>query len=128
MTLIPKVVKKRKKASVTKELDTLFSLVVRSVGKCEADDGRPCNGPLQCAHGFTRSYRATRWDRRNAFCLCAGHHMFYTHRPLEWDEVLYSRWGTVEYLRLRMLATSGAKPDTAVLLEQLRAEVKRIAA
>lgn len=53
MTALPKTKKKpaKKRQGTTKELDRLFSLVVRASGKCEADDGRPCNGPLQCAHG-----------------------------------------------------------------------------
>ncbi len=130
MTPIPKAKKKptKRRQNMTKELDRLFSLVVRSVGRCEADDGRACNGPLQCAHGFTRSYRAIRWDRRNAFALCAGHHMFYTHNPIAWDDWLLERMGTVNYLRVRALANGGFKPDTAALLEQLRAEVKELAA
>jgi hypothetical protein len=54
--------------------------------------------------------------------------MYYTHHPIEWDEWMYARLGTAGYLRLRMRAKSGAKVDTAALLDRLRAEVKEIAA
>ena len=105
-------------AKQVREADRLFSLLVRSVGRCEADDGRPCKGPLQCAHLFSRRYEGARWMPANAVALCAGHHVFYTHRPEEWDD-----WrrtflaNTYEYVRGR--AMFGGKQDMDQVLARL---------
>ncbi len=87
--------------------DTAFSKVVRSVGYCESD--RPDHkGNLQCAHIIGRSYKTIRVDRRNALCLCAGCHMYFTHHPLEWrewvDETYPGRW---DELNAKALAYGG---------------------
>lgn len=98
-------------------LDRLFSILVRVDGQCVhcgATSG------LQCAHGFSRRYRSVRWDSRNAFCLCQRCHMFFTHRPLEWDEWLRNRWGEPLYYELRTIALSTA---TRVDLDHVRAEL-----
>lgn len=85
--------------------DRLFSLAVRSVGHCES--GRTgCKGPLQCAHHFSRRYLAVRWDRRNASCLCAAHHLYWTHRPIEWDQWIRGRMCD-DYYTVRDLALAG---------------------
>lgn len=98
--------------------DRLFSIAVRSVGLCES--GRiEHKGPLQCAHGFSRRYLATRWTRENAFCLCAGCHVFYTHRPLEWDNWLRDRLG-VRYWDVRAGALGG-DVDISETLARLKA-------
>ncbi len=82
-------------------LDKLFSILVRDAGACV---NCKTTDRLQCAHGFSRRYRNVRWDMRNAFCLCVRCHMFYTHRPLEWDEWLLDRWGFELYYEIRKLA------------------------
>lgn len=108
-------------SQLVKRADTLFSLQVRAIGRCEADDGRPCKGPLQCAHIFSRRYEGSRWMRSNAVSLCAGHHVFYTHRPEEWDDwrraFLANQY---EYVRGRALY--GGKQDMAAILAQLEGE------
>ncbi len=68
-----------------KRADTAFGKVVRSVGYCQSDR-TDHKGNLQCAHIISRDYKRIRTDRRNALCLCAGCHMYYTHRPLEWRQ------------------------------------------
>lgn len=119
-TPLPKKKAKKKRVNYSKECDRLFSLIVRSVGHCES--GRTEHaGNLQCAHGFSRRYHATRWDRRNAWAMCAGCHFYFTVHPLEFDNWLYERWGTVQYLRMRNLALRGPLPDLAVLLIELKA-------
>ena len=112
-----KRLKLRQSATALKtRADRLFSLAVRSVGHCQS--GRPEHkGPLQCAHGFSRRYLATRWDRRNAWALCAGCHVYYTHRPLEWDEWMRYRMGFA-YPEVRALALGG-KADIRGVLEGL---------
>lgn len=111
-----KTKKGSKKESKVSSLDRLFSVLVRADGTCVhcgATDS------LQCAHGFSRRYRNVRWDRRNAFCLCQRCHMFFTHRPLEWDEWLVDRWGAELYGEIRARALSGERVD----LDQARDEV-----
>lgn len=101
------------------EADRLFSLAVRSVGRCEASGAH--KGNLQCAHGFSRSYKAVRWDRRNAWCLCAGHHTFYTHHPIEWDLFLLDNMGLEQYHQVRKTALTHVTPDLELVLAELRA-------
>jgi hypothetical protein len=114
---IPKP-KKRRKQSAVKGCDALFSKIVRSTGSCQH-----CGSPvsLQCAHGFSRRYRAVRWDLRNAFALCAGCHLYFTMRPLEWDDWLRARWGDELYTALRVLALSAPNPKLTDVMAELRA-------
>lgn len=83
--------KKIKKSTLRNKADKLFSLSIRSKGYCEASLIYPsvkCGGILQCAHITTRGVTALRFDPMNALCLCAGHHRFFTHHPLEWVDFL----------------------------------------
>jgi hypothetical protein len=109
------------KTHAVEQADRLFSLLVREVGHCEAVG--PHSGNLQCAHGFSRRYKNVRYNRLNAFCLCAGHHTFYTHRPLEWDDWFLERVGYEVYWDLRMQALSTTKPDLEAVLNELKAAV-----
>lgn len=117
--------KKRKPTRVnqTKTCDSLFSKVIRSRGSCE-NCGQTTT--LQCAHGFSRRYRAVRWDERNAFCFCARCHLYYTMRPLEWDDWLLERLGEQLYSELRGLALHAANPvlrDMLTILKNRAAEL-----
>jgi hypothetical protein len=108
------------KTHATEEADRLFSLAVREIGYCES--GRPTHkGGLQCAHGFSRSYKAVRWDRRNCFALCGGCHTYYTHHPVEWDEWMRERLGHELYTELRALALTHTTPALDLVLGELRA-------
>lgn len=109
------------------ECDRLFSLIVRSRGRCEID-GCGSTDWLQCAHGFSRRYRAVRWDERNALCACRAHHVYFTHRPLEWDEFLVTRWGEDLYAELRSLALNGPNPDAATELLRLKSVLSELEA
>ncbi len=105
----------------------MFSRLVRSIGMCES--GRLDHaGPLQCAHGFSRRYRAVRWDRRNAWCLCAGCHMFFTHHPIEWDEWMHRQMGDALYSQIRSLALGGERVDLKELHALLKEQTKELAA
>src|SRR5262245_21738960 len=68
--------------------DRLFAASVRYAGRCWAEGYHrvACNGGLQCAHIFSRRYRALRWSHDNAVALCAGHHTFFTHSPAAWEQ------------------------------------------
>ena len=110
--------KKSKKATITDRADAIFGQIVRAPGYC-------CNcgstDTIQCAHGFSRSYRSVRWDTRNAFPLCRACHFHFTQRPLEWDEWLRNKWGEDLYAEIRALALAGEKVDMPELIESLRA-------
>lgn len=103
-------------------LDRIFSILIRADGECVH-----CGTTerLQCAHGFSRRYRSVRWDTRNAFCLCQRCHMFFTHRPLEWDEWLKDRWGEDLYDEVRAAALGIKKVDLDSVREELVAEILR---
>lgn len=111
-------VRKPTNAALVKRADKLFSLWVRSHGACVSGREKH-SGPLQCAHGISRRYRATRWDSRNAFSLCAGCHMFFTHRPLEWTDWLVRRLGATVYESLTASAMFGGKQDMAQVVAEL---------
>lgn len=119
-SVVKRVVKKKRKRVLKKDrphlaCDTLFSKIVRSRGFCE-NCGATDN--LQCAHGISRRYRNIRWAEDNAFCLCASCHVFYTHRPLEWED--WMRAHDVDYDGLKRRALSIDKVDVAAVLAHLR--------
>ena len=76
----PKKEKKPKinKKAIEKELDVLWSQVVRSRDKhCVKCGG---NYGLQAHHIFSRRHKSTRWDVHNGVALCTGCHIFWAHR------------------------------------------------
>lgn len=114
--------KKTPRASASARCDTLFSELIRARGVCELQATKTCSGSarLQCCHGISRRYKATRWDTRNAYAGCAACHVYFTHHPLEWDAWLLERQGTTLYYELRDLALRGKK-WTQTELEELAA-------
>ena len=125
MTVSPNFKSGKKKPKVPtktqdlKKCDQLFSLIIRARdGRCQecgSTDG------LQNAHGFSRSYRATRFDRRQCWALCIKCHKRYTHRPIEWSEWMVDRMGEALYEEVRTLAKTGPNPD----LRELRAALQQ---
>jgi hypothetical protein len=87
--MFPKPQKPHKKYS-QKLADKYFSLLIRHRGHCEAAgfDGIHCGGSLQCAHIVGRANKRLRYDEKNALCLCAGHHYWYTNHNADWYWVL----------------------------------------
>lgn len=63
---------------------------MRARGVCELGgvDKVRCGGGFQWAHIVGRSNYRLRWELWNALCLCAGHHVYYTHHPWEWQELI----------------------------------------
>jgi hypothetical protein len=104
--------------------DVLFSQLVRRAGRC-VECGATSN--LECAHGMRRGYRATRWDFRNAFCLCSRCHGWYTDHPPEWTAWLIGRLGLEFYLDLEQKALSGVLEPLDDVWARLR-ELERRAA
>lgn len=119
--------KKTKTKTLQQQCDDLFPVIVKSIGRCEADDGRECKGWLECAHGFPRGYRAVRWDHRNAWSLCCAHHKYYTHHPLEWTDWMRARMGEDLYEEVRVLALAGVLPDLPALVLELKDLARQVA-
>lgn len=114
---------KRPRRKLLAYADSLWSQIIRRPGACVICGQRE---RLQGAHGFSRRYHATRHDLRNGFCLCSGHHVYFTHRPLEWDEWLRFEWGTVWnqaglYEELRFKALANEKQDLDLTVKALEA-------
>jgi hypothetical protein len=65
-----------------------------------------CGGALQAAHGFPRTYAPTRHVLLNGFALCAGHHRWFTTKPLHWTQFMIEKLGELPYEELRRLALS----------------------
>ena len=109
------------KSHAKTEADRIFSLLVRSVGKCER-----CGKTegLQCSHFISRRYLGTRWVRLNAECLCLGCHKFLTERPLEARDRARTLLGEVVYGELEEQARRFVGPtDYAVVLRDLRGQI-----
>jgi hypothetical protein len=88
-------------------------------GQCQAEGDHA--GALQCAHLISRRYSATRWLEINAVALCAGHHTYFTHRPLEWTDWIENRLGQLKSRLLRQRALEGQRPDLAHVIAYLEA-------
>ena len=107
----------------TRLADESFARHIRRFGRCAlmapASDSRwrgPCSGPLQCAHIISRRYRVTRWAPENALPLCAGHHTYYTHHPLEWEAFIEQRSPGL-LANLKHVALRGSKAEAQALME-----------
>lgn len=85
-------------------------------GRCwlAGQDKIKCNGMIQCAHIISRRYRATRWDKANAMPLCGAHHTFYTHHPLEWQEICEECGVNYELLRKQALHGQPMDPEAVI--------------
>jgi len=101
--------------------DSLWSQIVRRrEGGCVSN--RPTHaGGFQAAHGFSRRYHATRWNLRNGFKLCQGCHVFFTHRPLEWEDFLLEALGELGYIGLRCNALANERQDLPQITAALEA-------
>lgn len=89
--------------------DRAFSKYIRlRDGMCRACGDRDPT-QLQCAHVWSRSYHAVRYDERNAVALCRADHVRYTHHPLEWQ--VWVEANIPEWQRLRWLAVNHVTED-----------------
>lgn len=102
--------KKPKPSTVKNKATALHSILVRARGRCE-NCGSTRN--LQCAHIVSRRFAATRTDLENAFCLCAGCHMYFTHWPVEFGMFVEQKIGLSRYEALSAKANAGVKAGLA---------------
>jgi len=114
--------RRKKRLSLSKQADALWSQIVKEKGFCECCGKRE---GLQAAHGFSRRYRSTRWLPINGFCLCAGCHVRFTYDPLGWQKYLREAWGHDVYEELMDRAMVFAKPDLKATVTALKDELER---
>lgn len=113
--------KKKTKKYWIKKLDKLVGTKVRSRRLCDSPRSHECNRSWQWAHGLSRSYHQTRWDENNGFCLCNKEHLYFTHRPLEWEAFLESVWGGDGLREMKRKALDHSKPiDYEALYNELK--------
>lgn len=106
----------KKKKTLKNKLDKVFSEIIRERGRCER-----CGKTekLQCSHIYSRSLLSVRWDIDNAFCLCAGCHLYWWHKnPIEAAEFTKEKLGVEKYNLLRKKSVT-IKKWTDVELNQL---------
>lgn len=97
--------------------DVLFSQRIRSVGRCEKC-GSVLN--LQCAHVISRRYAHVRTDERNAVCLCAKDHAYFTDHPVEFAAWIVPYLGADVYAELHAKSHLRTKFDWTAELARLR--------
>ena len=112
----------RKAKGAKGKCDSLFSKIIRRQGYCD-NCGKREN--LQCAHIISRRYSATRTDERNAVCLCAKCHIYYTHWPREFSKFITDRIGSELYEELKAKAEQITKMDWNEELERLKKVAKK---
>lgn len=113
--------RKAKRTTLRNKADRLFSLYIRGRDRVCVKCGRQVN--LQCAHVFSRRYMNVRFDPRNAVTLCAGCHKYFTHNPIEWEDFMVERMGTVAYSELRADARrTDTRVDYEAIIEWLESE------
>lgn len=100
--------------------DRIFSEIIRSVGYCENCFRKPPLVQLQCAHIISRRYSNTRVDIRNAMCLCAGCHRYYTDHPVEFSKFVQRSWAAEFYDDTYAKSQSSSKVDWPSLQRQLK--------
>ena len=123
----------RKTRVTTKKLDDVFRDIMRRTdrdgvhrAKCHRCGRGFPEASLQCAHGFSRRYRGTRWTEEANFCLCNKCHIFFTWRPIEWDDYMKNAWGEERYSEFRRQAQAITKADKEALYEKLKLRLQEI--
>ena len=118
--------KRKKKSSrkkTKKQLDKLFSIIIRSEGKCER-----CGkaSPLNTAHIFSRRNLAIRWDKDNVFCFCVGCHFWAHQNPVLFTEFVKKKFGIKKYEGLKRKSEQIKKwtiPELEELVEEFKKEI-----
>jgi hypothetical protein len=83
--------KKPTKSKLKEKCDLLASAYYRAeTPYCELKglDAIQCGGGLQWMHIFSRSILHMRYEPYNKLVGCQGHHLWYTHNPVEWVRFL----------------------------------------
>ena len=93
--------------------DRYYSLVVRSIGRCERCNRHLDPSELQCAHIIRRRYSRTRTMQGNAWALCGLCHLLVDTRTTEFVALVDRTIGRPRLEELERLAhdDSLALPD-----------------
>ncbi len=106
----------------THAADQEVAKVVRAQARCFGSGMLQvtCGGGWQACHVIGRSRRALRWDitTPNIVCMCAGHHVWFTHHPEDWREYVIRRGIDFDALHLR--AETDPPMDPLRVIEELR--------
>ena len=111
--------KKPSRKTLRNKADALFSKQIRELGYCERCGKKAGEVQLQCAHWISRLYGHTRVVADNAFCLCAGCHMWFGLNPTEFGRWAIDKRGETTYLELRERSQLTGKVDWASELARL---------
>jgi hypothetical protein len=117
-----------KRKGIVKKADEIFSKVIRTVGYCENCGKTKDQAQMQCAHIIGRIVFPTRVDLRNAFCLCAGCHRYYTEHPREFSRFITNTWAQEYYEHVFKKSRSGEKNNWEERIEFLKDIYKQIEA
>jgi 5-methylcytosine-specific restriction endonuclease McrA len=91
--------KKPKKSTLRNKLDKIWSLIIRSKGKCQRCKKKE---NLQAAHIFGRRFLNTRWLLDNGLCLCPDCHINFAHQqPILFAEFVKKTLGEEKYEALK---------------------------
>lgn len=116
--------KKSQRKKLNNKLDKLFSIIIRSKGKCERC-GTTKN--LNIAHIFSRRNLIVRWDKDNVFCLCVTCHFWVHQNPILFAEFVREKLGVEKYEELKTKSVQIRKwtiPELEELLECFEEEAK----
>ena len=125
----------RKQAPTTKQVDKLWSLVVRQRALYECElwgcGNMQCGSVMDAHHIFPRKHISTRWDLDNGLCLCKGHHLFYVHgnNGCAAADDIREVIGAKRYSRIKGLHYKTVKNTAALrteVYELLTAEMNRL--
>lgn len=127
LTAKPESQRKRKKsktprAKMKAESVKLFSLIVRSRGRCELQMAKTCKptGPFQTAHIVRRRYERVAYDESNALCSCFSCHVAAHNDDLRFKLRVVELIGAEELARIEYEALFAPKVDYEAVVERLR--------
>lgn len=123
-----------KKAHIKKEkeLDKLWSLVVRTRDGFRCQYCNVKSTRIQPHHIFARWHKSTRWESKNGICLCNPHHIwsntFSAHRtPTEFTLWVKEKIGTRRFNYLKKKSdTLPRNPNYSIIEKNLCKELKKL--
>ncbi|KKM20716.1 hypothetical protein LCGC14_1642610 [marine sediment metagenome] len=117
--------KKKSRRKLIKELDILFSKIVRHGGKCSRCGSRI---KVQCAHVFSRRNMSVRWDFDNALPLCWRCHFWWAHKePVEFNDYIRERMGLQAFYNLkarRLLVAQWTQSELLALKDEFKETIR----
>lgn len=96
----------------------LFSKLIRLLAICE-NCGDTDKDKHQCAHIITRKINITHTDLRNAFCLCASCHAYFTQDPVAFGRFVDRTWAKQFYDEIQQRSRLTQKGTDAFWQERI---------